>query len=71
MDIFLEKIQKAIWNDLHGISSSEDLLNDIETFAKTPIPFESAREKKGELVYDWLQTALEWLEWIKYSFTEP
>ena len=65
LDAFLEDIQQAIWNDLHGMSSPQELLNEIEEFARTPILFEQPREIKGELVYDWLSTMLEWLNWIK------
>jgi len=65
LDAFLEKIQHAIWNDLHGVSLPKELIDQIEQFARTPILFENPREKKGELVYNWMATMLEWLNWIK------
>jgi len=65
LDAFLEQIQQALWNDLHGLSSSSELFVKIETFAKTAIRCEEPREKNGELLYDWLETTLEWLAWIE------
>jgi len=66
LDAFLEQIQHAIWNDLHGIAPSEELSAKIEAFARTAIPFETPRQKRGERVYDWLATTLEWLNWIEH-----
>jgi hypothetical protein len=61
LDAFLEQIQKAIWNDLHGIIISEELYQQMDTFARTPIPFENAVHG-----YNWLATTLEWLDWIEH-----
>jgi hypothetical protein len=68
LDAFLEQIQKSIWNRLHGIDIPDDISAQIESFARTLLPFEKPRPKNGELVYDWLSTALEWLNWIEHFY---
>jgi len=62
LDAFLETIQHAIWNDFHGSILSEELFRQIETFARTPLPFEKPRQEG----YNWLATTLEWLDWIEH-----
>jgi hypothetical protein len=66
LDAFLELIQKSIWNQLHGIQIPDAISAQIETMARTLLPFEKPRLLKGELVFDWLSSALEWLNWIEY-----
>jgi hypothetical protein len=66
LDAFLEQIQHSIWNHLHGISFSDAISAQFESFARTLLPFEKPRLLKGELVFDWLSSALEWLNWIEH-----
>ena len=66
LDAFLEQIQYSIWNRLHGIEIPDDISAQIESFARTLVPFEKPRPMKGELVFDWLSTTLEWLNWIEH-----
>jgi hypothetical protein len=62
LDAFLETIQRAIWNDFHGTSPTEELYRQMERFAHTPLPFEKPRHEG----YNWLATTLEWLDWIAH-----
>jgi hypothetical protein len=68
LDAFLEQIQQSIWKCLHGILIPDDISAQIESFARTLLPFEKPRLHNGELVYDWLSTALEWLNWIEHFY---
>lgn len=66
LDAFLELIQQSIWNQLHGRQVSDEISAQIESMARTLLPFEKPRPIKGELIFDWLSTALEWLNWIEH-----
>lgn len=66
LDAFLELIQQSIWKCLHGIEIPDNISAQIESFARTLLPFEKPRPKNNELVFDWLSTALEWLNWIEH-----
>ena len=56
LDAFLEELQRAIWNELHGTVPPFELLIRADVFAKTPIECENG---------PWLQTTLQWLAWIQ------
>jgi hypothetical protein len=66
LDAFLELIQQSIWKSLHGIQIPDAISAQIESFARTLLPFEKPRPINGELLFDWLSTALEWLNWIEH-----
>lgn len=66
LDAFLELIQQSIWNRLHGIEISNMIYEQIESFAMTVLPFERLRLHDGEFIFDWLSSALEWLNWIEH-----
>jgi hypothetical protein len=66
LDAFLEQIQQSIWNRLHGIEISNMISEQIESFAITLLPFEKPRPINEELIFDWLSSALEWLNWIEH-----
>ena len=66
LDAFLELIQQSIWNQLHGHQVSDKISAQIESMARTLLPFEKPRPIKGELIFDWLSSALEWLNWIEH-----